>query len=65
MTSTKSNVKVLCVYVFSPVKVAQGRPVLGRRSCLGCRPRVILDLEGGCREAAQYIRRGDTRHQAL
>lgn len=49
----------------SPVKAVQGRTVLGCSSCLGCRPRVILDLEGGCREEAQHSRRGDTRHQAL
>lgn len=38
---------------------------MGRRSCLGCRPRVIRDLEAGCREAAQRSRKEGTRHQAL
>lgn len=49
----------------SPVKAVRGRPVLGHRSCLGCKPRVIRDLEAGCREAAQHSRKAGTRHQAL
>lgn len=61
----KSNFLKSIAHAHSPVKAVQGRPVLDRRSCLGCRPRVIRDLEAGCREAAQHSRMGGTRHQAL
>lgn len=49
----------------SPVKAVRGRPVLGRRSCLGCRSRVIRHQEAGCREAAQRSHKVGTKHQAL
>lgn len=40
-----------------PVKEVQGRPVLGHRSCLGCRVQVGLGLAAGCPEAYQHSHR--------
>lgn len=48
-----------------PVRVVQGRPVLGRRSCQGCKSRGGQGLVAGCPEADQRSRRGGKNHLTL
>lgn len=54
---------VLSVYL--PVRVVQGRPVLGRRSCQGCRAHGGQGLVAGCPEACQHSHREGKNHLTL
>lgn len=53
----------MCVHL--PVRVAQGRPVVGRRSCRGCRARGGQGLGAGCPKADQRSHTQGMSHLTL
>ena len=61
---TEHNVKsVLSAYL--PVRAVQGKPVLGRRSCRGCRAHGGQGLVAWCPEAGQHSHREGKNHLTL